>query len=242
MPARYVSFVGAAYGFLTETHRVVVVTTLLSTSGRTKQSLPEQTVGALKPGDFIVFPESSDRELIQQTADQLLGKEAAALRKTARLWKEALWSSGLRPAQFLKEARELGRPRHIMTIRNWFADTSQIGPGAGNDDLSEDLELIALVTSFEPLKRQIPTVINAVKVLRSAHLSAGVRLRDVLIDRLPDVIGRVEEDGSMVDLGELGAAWIVQIESVATSAEPRGRFEVNRLMWQRVGTDSEVSF
>ena len=38
-----------------------------------------------------------------------------------------------------------------MTIRNWFADTSQIGPGASNEDLSEDLELIALVTDFEPL-------------------------------------------------------------------------------------------
>jgi hypothetical protein len=129
-----------------------------------------------------------------------------------------------------------------MTIRNWFADTSQIGPGAGNEDLSEDLELIGLVTSFEPLKLKIPKVIEAVKTLRSAHLSAGVRLRDVLIERLPDVMGRVEEEGSVVDLAELGSAWIVQVESVASVAEPRGRGEVNRLLWERATADFDVGF
>ena len=43
-------------------HRVVVVTALLSTSGRAKQRLP----GTLDPSDFIVFPESGDRELIPE--------------------------------------------------------------------------------------------------------------------------------------------------------------------------------
>jgi hypothetical protein len=230
--ARYVSFVGPTYAFLTETHRIVVATGLLSLSDRT-QRLPERTVDTLKPGDFIVFPEAGDRELIQEKADQLLGAEAWVLRKTARLWKEALRSSGLTPAQFHKMALELGRPRHIVTIRNWFADTSQIGPGVGNHDLNDDLELIGLVTKYQPLQLQIPKVIESVKTLRSAHLSAGIRLRDVLIQRLPAEIGRIEEEGSLVDLEELGSAWIVQVESVASSAELRGRGEVNRLMWER---------
>jgi hypothetical protein len=240
--SRYVSFVGMTYAFLTETHGVVVVTDLLSVASRTKQRLPEKVVGDLKPGDFIVFPESGDRELIQEKADQLLGSEAPKLRKTARLWKEALWASRFTPSQFLKQARELGRPRHIMTIRNWFADTSQIGPGSGNDDLSEDLELIALVTDHQPLKTQIAKAIEAIKALRSAHLSAGMRLRDVLIQRLPEVIGRIEEEGSTVDLGELGSAWIVQIESLATGTEPRGRGEVNRLLWEHRPADFDVAF
>lgn len=244
VPARYVGFVGTTYGFLTETHSVVVVTELLAMpQGGAKQRLPEKRVGGLKPGDYIVFPESGDRELIQEKADQLLGTGAALLRKTAKLWKEALWAGSLTPAQFHKEARELGRSRHIMTIRNWFAESSQIGPGAGNDDLSEDLELIALVTDHHPLKLNLAKVIEAVKTLRSAHLSAGLRLRDVLIQRLPDVIGRVEEEGSMVDLGELGSAWIVQIESIAPSPEPRGRWDVNRLLWEESATaDFELGF
>jgi hypothetical protein len=242
LSARYVSFVGATYAFLTETHKVVVVTSLVSEIGRTNQRLPEQTVGSLRPGDFIVFPESGDRELIQEQADRLLGNEAPTLRETAKLWKEALRSSGLTPGEFLREARELRRPRHIMTIRNWFADTSQIGPGAGNEDLSEDLELIALVTDFAPLKERMPRVIEAIKRLRSAHLSAGVRLRDVLIRRLPEAIGSLDEDGSMVNLGELGSAWIVQVESVAVAPEPRGRGEINRLFWESHGAHFDVAF
>lgn len=129
-----------------------------------------------------------------------------------------------------------------MTIRNWFAETSQIGPGSGNDDLSEDLELIGLVTDYEPLKKQIPKAIESIKQLRGAHLSAGMRLRDVLIGRLPEVIGRVEEEGTMVDLGELGSAWIVQVESIAAVTEPRGRGEVNRLLWEHQSPNFEVAF
>jgi hypothetical protein len=241
IPSRYVSFVGRTYAFLTETHGVVVVTDLLS--GRAKQRVPpERTVGDLKVGDFIVFPESGDRELIQEKADQLIGPDAPNLRKTARLWKEALWATDLKPGQFLEQARELGRPRHIMTIRHWFAESSQIGPGTGNDDLSEDLELIALVTDHQPLKTDIGKVIEAIKSLRSAHLSAGMRLRDVLIQRLPEVIGRIDEDGSIVDLGELGSAWIVQIESIAATNEPRGRGEVNRLLWEERTASVSLAF
>jgi hypothetical protein len=243
LQARYVGFVGTTYAFLTETHHVVTVTDLISMERRSKQRLPEKVVGELKQGDFIVFPESGDRELIQDKADQLLGTDAPKLRKAARAWKEALWASTLKPAQFLTHARDLGRPRHIMTIRNWFADSSQIGPGTGNEDLSEDLELIALVTDYEPLKVQMSKTIDAIKTLRSAHLSAGVRLRDILIQRLPEVIGRIEEEGSVVDLGDLGSAWIVQVESIAATTEGRGRGEVNRLLWDAdQSADIDIAF
>ena len=117
VPARYVGFVGPTYAFLTETHHVVTVTNLISSERRSKQRLPEKIVSDFKQGDFVVFPESGDRELIHEKADQLLGPKAAKLRKAARAWKEALWASTLEPAQFLVHARDLGRPRHIMTIR-----------------------------------------------------------------------------------------------------------------------------
>jgi len=230
IPSYYVSFVGECYAFLTETHRIVVVSDLVSGNFRQQQRLPERTISQLKQGDFVVFPESGAKELIREKADQLLGTEAPRLRKAARLWKEALWACGIGHEEFLREARDLGRPRHPMTIRHWFAETSQIGPGLGNEDLSEDLELIALVTDYTPLKQGIQETIAAIKELRSAHLSAGMRIRDALIRRLPEVVGRVTDAGSMVDLGELGAAWIVQIEWIGMTSEPRGHGEVNRLL------------
>jgi hypothetical protein len=57
-----------------------------------------------------------------------------------------------------------------------------------------------------------------------------MRLRSVLLQRLPAVLGKVEETGTKIDLDELGSAWVVQVESIAAEHEPRGRSEVNRLL------------
>ena len=46
--SRYVSFVGTAHAFLTETHGVVVVTELLLPGARTRRRLPEKMVGDLR--------------------------------------------------------------------------------------------------------------------------------------------------------------------------------------------------
>jgi hypothetical protein len=225
LQARYVRFSGNFYAFLTETHKVPVATDLVSGRARPNQKLPERAISDIKSGDFVVFPESGDRELVQELADKLIGPTAAKLRKLARLWKEALQTSGQTPEDFLRHARNLNRPRHPATIRHWFADTSQIGPRE-----KEDLVLIALATGNQRLNAEIEDVRLAIERLWSSHLSAGMRLRDVLLQRLPQVIGQIEEGGTQVDLAELGSAWVVQVESIAADSEPRGRGEVNRLL------------
>jgi hypothetical protein len=230
--ARYVSFVGETYAFLTDNHSVVVATDLVSGRLRPNQRLPERVVTELKQGDFIVFPESGDREFILEKADQLLGAEAQRLRQLAHTWKDALWASRITPENFLKQAKDLKRSRHIVTIRSWFADTSQIGPGIGDEELTADLETIALVTNYAPLEKRLSDVAEAIKRLRGAHLSAGMRVRDTLLRRLPEVIGKVEENETKVDLEELGSAWVVELETVAAENEQRARGEVNRLLWE----------
>lgn len=228
LPARYVRFSGDCYAFLTESHKLPVATRLVSAEARPNQALPERALLDIGPGDFVVFPESGERELIQELADKLVGQAAEQLRRVAHFWKDALHSSGLTPEEFRKHADELKRPRHPITIRNWFAYDSQIGPRE-----KDDLVLIAIVTKDERLERELDSVWSAIEQLRSAHLSAGMRLRDALLRRLPQVIGQVEENGTKVDLGELGSAWIVRVESIETEAEPRGRGEVNRLLFDK---------
>ena len=230
LPARYIGFVGDSYAYLTDTHKVPVATELVTSRSRAVQKLPERIVTDLSPGDYVIFPESSERELVYEVADKILGPNATDLRKQARVWKDALQASKLSPVAFLKQARELGRPKHIVTIRSWFADSAQIGPGGSNDDSKEDLELIELVTDSQELKKSKEAVWNAIKDLRGAHLSAGMRLRDVLLQKLPQVIGAVEEKGTRVDLGDLGSAWIVQVETIAAQPEKRERSQINRLM------------
>lgn len=231
--ARYVSFVGEFYAFLTESHKFPVATALVSGSIRANQKLPEKTFLEIKPGDFIVFPESGDREFVQMVADKNIGPPAQQLRKLARKWKDALQKSGLTPEQFHQQAKSFNRPRHPATIRNWFAESSQIGPRE-----KDDLILIAIVTGDKELEAEIDEVRQAIEDLWSAHLSAGMRLRDALLQRLPQVMGQVEENGTQVDLDELGSAWIVLVEAVASHDEQRGRSEANRLLRERPSTSS----
>lgn len=229
VPAHYIRFSGDYYAFLTETHKLPVATDLVSNRKNTVQRLPERTIFDIRTGDFIVFPGSGDRELLHEVADRLLGSEAMELRRTAHLWKEALLASKMTPDQFARKARYYKRPRHIMTIRNWFADSSQIGPRE-----KEDLRLIAYITENELLDRNIDEVRAAIERLWGAHQSAGVQVRDRLLGLLPGVVDQVEENGTQIDLEELGSAWIVHVESIAQSAEPRGRSEVNRLFVERM--------
>lgn len=231
--ARYVSFVGDFYAFLTESHKLPVATALVSGSVRANQKLPERTFVDIKPGDFIVFPESGDREFVQMVADKAVGATAPQLRKLARRWKDALQKSGLTPEQFQQQAKDFNRPRHPATIRYWFADSSQIGPRE-----KDDLVLIALVTGDKEFEAEIDDVRLAIERLWSAHLSAGMRLRDALLQRLPQVMGQVEENGTQVDLDELGSAWVVQVDAVASADELRGRNEVNRLLRERSSQNS----
>jgi len=233
VPARYVSFVGDSYAFLTESHKLPVATALISGIVRPNQKLPERTVLEIKAGDFIVFPESGEREFVQMVADKGIGATAPQLRKLARRWKDALQKSGLTPEQFHQQAKSFNRPRHPATIRYWFADSSQIGPRE-----KDDLVLIALVTGDKPLEAEIDDVRLAIERLWSAHLSAGMRLRDALLQRLPQVMGQVEENGTKADLDELGSAWIVQADAIASNDELRGRSEINRLLWERPPSNS----
>ena len=201
---------------------------MVSGSVRANQKLPERTFVDIKPGDFIVFPESGDREFVQMVADKAVGATAPQLRKLARRWKDALQKSGLTPEQFHHQAKNFNFPRHPATIRYWFADNSQIGPRE-----KDDLVLIGLVTGDKEFEAEIDDVQLAIERLRGSHLSAGMRLRDTLLQRLPQVMGQVEENGTQVDLDELGSAWIVQVDSVASADELRGRSEVNRLLRER---------
>lgn len=234
LPAYYVRFSGDSYAFLSESHKIPIATDLLFGQTRQNQTLPERTVRELRQGDFVVFPAGSGREMIQELADKLIGQSAADLRTTAHLWREALSSSHLTPEKFFSLARISYRSLCLATIRNWYGATFQIGP-----QTKDDLRLIAALTLNEHLQKNIDVVSGAIEKLRSAHHSAGVKLKEALLRRLPQVMGRIEENGTEVDLGDLGTAWIARVESIELKTEPRGRGEINRLLFEKVGYDAK---
>lgn len=229
--AVYVGFQGDGYTFLTKSHKIPVATALIAGNNGKIGKIPELIIADIGVGDYLVFPESGDRELIQEVADKLIGGPAAEYRTFAHMWKEALWRSNISENRFMRLAKELGQPRHIATIRNWLADTSQIGP-----QTRDDLALISLVTDDEALRKNERRIWEAIVILRGYHQSAGNRLRDVLLEQLPSGLGEIEENGSRVDLGEYGGAWIVQVDSISPEEEERLPSEVNRLHWSEDGT------
>src|SRR5205823_6114202 len=127
--AKYVSFVGDSYAFLTQWHKLPVVTRRLTTGQSTPRSVPEKVVDDLRPGDLVVFPEGGEKAVIAAIADRLIGSKAAAIRKRSRFWRDVLIASRMTPEQFLNQAITFGHTRHIGTIRNWYYDEAQIGPG-----------------------------------------------------------------------------------------------------------------
>jgi hypothetical protein len=227
--AKYVSFVGESYALLTQWHEVPVATRLLETNQATQKSIPERTVDDLKAGDLLVFPEGGQRALIAQMADQLIGANAPEVRKHSRLWREALMSSALAPEQFLAQARRYGHSRHIATIRNWFYDEAQIGPGE-----REDLDLIGVVTESAELIDTADRVWDSIAFLRSNHLAAGSALRDAVLQQLRGALQAVEDNGSRIEVPNLGAAWVVEVESIASDYTSEPRNEADRLLWDSV--------
>ena len=224
--ARYVRFVGDCFAFMTEGHSLPVITRILSDPVSKGGKLPEKRVDEWRRGDFVVFPESGDREFVRQVADRLLGQRAQHLRDTARIWRDALNRSRLSPMEFHKKSRGLGWKRCYATARGYLTDDRKIGP-----ELRDDLEIIAKATKDGPLNAALDDVWSAIQELWSAHQSAGSRVGDELRRELPSKLAELHETATRVAMGELGAAWVVMVEEIAPEPEPRARNEVNRLRW-----------
>ena len=229
--AKYVGFRGDAYAYITESHKLPIVTELLAAQEGTRQKTPMKEVGQVRVGDFAVFRDGGDRDVIQVIADKQLqrdGRDATTLRKTANLWVEVLRSTGLQAEQILIQLSEFGSRKHLLTIRNWLFNDSIIGPG-----LRTDLDLIAKVAKSNELDELKEEVWTAIKQIRAAHHSAGAWLTGILLQRLPSCLGEIEESGTKINIEDVVTAWVVQVDDISPQFEYFPRTSVNRLLWER---------
>ena len=88
-------------------------------------------VFALQPGMLLALPETTDRDLIDARADQLL-VNAGSIRAAADRWKHALkrhFDTRLDTySSFSLRMSEAGQLRDAFTIRSWANDTRSIAP------------------------------------------------------------------------------------------------------------------
>jgi hypothetical protein len=224
-PAKLVSFSGDAYAFLTDTFKVPVITDLVSGATASDKDRRRQ-VADIHAGDVLVFRESGRRDVIQALADAQIGPDAPAIRERAARWHRALRESGHDEATLMAELQEVNCPRTLQTVRGWLADDSMIGP-----QTKADLEAIAYAAGDQKLLNEVSSVWAAIHTLRGEHLSAGMRLSRILLEKLPERLGEIQEGRTRIEIDNATSAWVVQVEGVSERAELRPRSYVNTLLW-----------
>jgi hypothetical protein len=223
-----VSFSGDAYAFLTDTFRMPVITDLLSGAAGKDYKVPRRPLAEIRAGDVCVFRESGRRDVIHALADLQLGAEAAALRERAARWHKALRESGLDEVRLIAELEEVNCPRTLQTVRGWLADdVMMIGP-----QKKADLEAIAYAVGDQQLLNDVPSVWEAIGILRGEHLRAGMRLSRILMEKLPERREEIREGRTRIEIENATSAWIVQVEAISDRTELRPRSYVNTLLWE----------
>jgi hypothetical protein len=232
--AKTVVFTQEKFAFITENHRLVIVTDLMR--GRISQDeLPRKLINQAQVGDYVLFRDS-DKDIIREIADEALNQKGLLyLRETAGLWREALQ---VRYHQIGKDFGKLVRllelarcTRHPVTIRNWLFNDDIIGP---RDE--EDLLHIAVATGNISLIKRIDDVKEAISIVRSAHLQASGYITDRLLSNLPRILD--SEQGSdteirrsmVLELDEFGQIMILRVEEIDKEWKDYEIKWVNRLL------------
>ena len=223
--ARYVGYLGNGYSYLTDSHKIPVVTDLVLDDEFDLPRVPLVAAKELRIGDLVLFRERSDTGLIASMAEMAMGVDNyAAVRDVAELWRTALGSFGWNSERAWRLLRQAGLNRTRATVRAWFFDDERIGPQS-----KTDLKVIARASQHADLAQRLDDVWNAIGVIRGEHIRAGRRLSDLLRSELPRHLGTVIETPVRIEL-TLGAAWIVEVEDIGDAVELRPQWEVNRFL------------
>lgn len=226
VPTKLVSFSGDAYAFLTETLRIPVITDLVSGAAGENYKIPRRRLEEIQVGDVLVFRDGGRKDVIQTLADAQIGAEAPAIRERAARWHKALRESGLDETTLMHNLEEVNCPRTLQTVRSWLNDDSMIGP-----QTKSDLEAIAYAAGNQKFLEDVPDTWKAIHILRGEHLSAGMRLSRILLEKLPERLGELKEGRSQIEIDNATSAWIVQVEVIAERTELRPRSHINTILW-----------
>jgi hypothetical protein len=228
--AFYVDFVGPTFAFLTEGHELAVLNQYISGEG-TGTKVPMRSIDALKVGDYVLFRDSGDSDIIRFLAEDEVGKELyVVLRERATRWRKALGTLGKDPRLVWERLRAVGFSRHLLTVKAWMYDESRICP-----KYVEDVRMIAEASKDNELLASLAKLEDAKDELMSLHISAGFRLTQLLMKELPGKLGALGRGETELDLG-VGKVWIVRIQEIERTSSAQRRSQVNRLLWDASGS------
>lgn len=146
------------------------------------------SVSALQPGMLLALPETTDRDLIDARADQLL-VDAGSVRAAADRWKHALkrhFDAGLDTySSFSLRMSEAGQSRDAFTIRSWANDTRSIAPR----NYRTVVPLLARLTDDAELTEGGDATISAIDQIYRARARAAELLIGQIFSGVLDLSG-----------------------------------------------------
>lgn len=226
--AQFLDLTGGYYAFLSVNYHVPVVTDHIRQGAGGE--IPQKTVTEIKVGDYLLFRESAEGNLIRTLADRGLAASGRKhMRATASLWRKALHQLyerlGANTPTLVRELRRAGCKRTPTTIRGWVHDEDTIGPRS-----DEDLEIIAAIADDGELGRRLAEVRQAITEVRGAHLQASSFLIRKLLEAAPEQLA--EQSGAVltIELEGIGRAVVVGVEEVAADILLVGQTRANRLL------------
>lgn len=224
--AKYIGFLGPGYAFLTETHKVPVLTDFLFTGEPSRGRIPLWPLRKLRLGDFLLFRDHGTQDIISLLAESELGKDTySGLRELAASWRAPLASIASNPHTVWARLQQAGLTRNPTTVKTWLTDEDRIGPRS-----EKDLALIAEVSGDTFLKENLRDVSSAIREVWAAHIKAGFSLSSLLLKELPGMLPDIGPEGGRFDFG-FGGGWIVTIDEIGEEREERPYWDVNRLLF-----------
>lgn len=228
--AKYVSFRGRAYAYLTSSYKVPDVTRVVERA-RGERTVLLKSVDELIEGDYVLFRDQSDRDIIRFVAERLSGEDSYnRIRELSGRWREALKKISGDPDEVYEALKAYGLSKTRQTIKNWFNDPEMIGPGA-----QSDVSFIAEAANDKWLARHAEDVWQAISKIRGAHMTAGFKLSEILAAQLPAQFAEIQGDETSISLsldgGSIGSAVILVVDGISEKAELAPYSMLNRALW-----------
>ena len=229
--ARVVEFHGGCYALLTEWSQVHVLNDLINLGQGAGGRLRTAVATDLSYDDFVLFRSGGDKEFIRMLAEQEIGtEEYERIRTTAERWKQSLRRLGGTPTMIHRTLERSGLNRTLQAVRGWMENPSLIGPG-----YDSDIESIARAARDPRLLEQMESVREAISRIRGAHIGAGSRLTQLILNEVRGHLGQLDGQPVLLDLG-YGQAWVVQVASVDATLRDYPADQTNRLL----GVDDSI--
>ena len=136
----------------------------------------------LREGMELVFSKHNKGDIFQEMINRIeeYNPEIKTLKKQANLWQEALRNyvknDSVNIQNIKNELSKRGYNRTNITLKHWINDYTQIAPSE-----YKIIRLIAEITSNERLSRNIDSVIESCKKLRSFHIKLGRYLAKIVV-------------------------------------------------------------